>query len=115
MPISKCLDLAALRPSIPSVTACILSLTVSAHSQTYQSPKFIGEDFDRVSLRHIVALDDGALIVSGYAVKSNKVESIAVKLGKDGDIIWQTGIGNGPWSSIASLGNEIVMLWRCVG
>src|SRR5262245_64629967 len=79
MPISKCLDLAALRPSIPSVTACILSLTVSAHSQTYQSPKFIGEDFDRVSLRHIVALDDGALIVSGYAVKSNKVESIAVK------------------------------------
>jgi hypothetical protein len=108
MPISKCFDPAVLRPSIPSVVACILSLTVSAHSQTYQSPKFIGEDLDRVSLRHIVALDDGALIVSGYGEKSNKAESIILKLGKDGDIIWQTGIGNGAWSSIASRGNEIV-------
>jgi hypothetical protein len=109
MPTSRCLDLVASRHFIPSLVACILSLTVPAHSQTYQSPKFIDEDLDRVSLHHIVALDDGALIVSGYAEKSNKGESIVLKLGKDGDIIWQTGIGNGAWSSIASLGNEIMI------
>src|SRR5262245_55567152 len=108
MPISRCFDSIALRSSIPGLVACILSLTVSAHSQTYQSPTFVGEDLNQVSLRHIVALDDGALVVSGYAKKSNKAELIVLKLGKEGDTIWQTGIGNGDWSSIASLGNEIM-------
>jgi len=60
-----------------------------------------------VSLLHIVALDDGALIVSGYAEKSNKREIVVLKLGKEGDIVWQTGTGTSALPSIASLGNEI--------